>query len=96
MNGPGEYYAKRNKPVRKRQIPYYFTYMWNLVNKINKQDRNRLIDTENRLKVVRGERVWGAWVKPMKQKTPKNKTKSHGQQYGDYQKKRRMEAGGKG
>ena len=35
MNGPGEHYAKWNKPVRERQIPYDFTYMWNLMNKIN-------------------------------------------------------------
>ena len=27
---------------------YDFTYMWNLKNKINTQNRNRLIDTENR------------------------------------------------
>ena len=30
---------------------YDFTYMWNLNNKINEQNRNRLIDTENRLMV---------------------------------------------
>ena len=35
MDGPGEYYAKWNKPVRERQVPYDFTYMWNLMNKIN-------------------------------------------------------------
>ena len=35
MDGPGEYYAKWNKPVRERQIPYDFTHMWNLVNKLN-------------------------------------------------------------
>ena len=35
MDGPGEHYAKRNKPVRERQIPYVFTYMWNLMNKLN-------------------------------------------------------------
>ena len=28
MGGPGEHYAKWNKPVRERQIPYDFTYMW--------------------------------------------------------------------
>ena len=27
------------KPVRKRQIPYDFTHVWNLMNKINKQNR---------------------------------------------------------
>ena len=35
MNGNGRYYAKCNKPVRERQIPYDFTYMWNLTSKIN-------------------------------------------------------------
>ena len=47
MNGPGEHYAKWNKPVRERQIPYDLTYMRNLMNKlINKQNRDRLIDGE--------------------------------------------------
>ena len=35
MDEPGEHYAKWNKIVRKSQIPYDFTYMWNLKNKIN-------------------------------------------------------------
>ena len=35
MDGPGAHYAKWNKPVRERQIPYYFTHMWNLMNKLN-------------------------------------------------------------
>ena len=30
------------------------THMWNLIKKINKQSRNRLIDTENRLAAVVG------------------------------------------
>ena len=34
MDGTGEHYPKWNKPVRERQVPYDFTYMWNLVNKI--------------------------------------------------------------
>ena len=33
MDRPEEYYAKWNKPVRERQIPYDFTHMWNLMNK---------------------------------------------------------------
>ena len=37
-------------------MAYYFTYMWNLKNKI-KQNRNRLIDTENILVVARLEGV---------------------------------------
>ena len=39
MNGPGEYYANENKSVRKRQIPYDFTYMYSLKNKINEQTK---------------------------------------------------------
>ena len=35
MDGPGEHYAKLNKPVRERQIPRDFTHMWNLMNKLN-------------------------------------------------------------
>ena len=35
MDGPRECYAKWNKPVRERQIPYDFTHMWNPVNKLN-------------------------------------------------------------
>ena len=33
-DGPGEYYAKWNKPVRERQTPYDFTHMWILMNKL--------------------------------------------------------------
>ena len=35
MDGPGEHYAKWNKPGRERQTPYDFTYMCNLMNKLN-------------------------------------------------------------
>ena len=35
MDGPGEHYAKLNKPVRERQIPYNFTHGWNVMNKLN-------------------------------------------------------------
>ena len=35
MDGPGECYAKWSKPVRERQVPYDFTRMWNLMNKLN-------------------------------------------------------------
>ena len=41
-------------------MPYDLIYTWDLMNKINKQSRNRLIDTENRLTAVRGEGGWGA------------------------------------
>ena len=55
MDGPRGYYAKWNKLFRERQIPYDLTYMWTLKNSINKQNRNRPIDTENMLMVVRGK-----------------------------------------
>ena len=35
MDGTGDYYAKWNKPVGGRQIPYALTYKRNLMNKIN-------------------------------------------------------------
>ena len=35
MDGTGDYYAKCNKPVSERQIPYDLTYKSNLMNKIN-------------------------------------------------------------
>ena len=35
LGRPGEHYAKWNKPVRERQMPYDFTHMWNLMNKRN-------------------------------------------------------------
>ena len=41
------------KGLLARQIPFEFSYMWNLMNK--KQNSNRSIDTDNRLTAVRGE-----------------------------------------
>lgn len=43
-------------------VRYDFTYMWNLLNKISyqKTNRNRLLDTENRLTAVRGKDGWEA------------------------------------
>ena len=34
-NGPGEHYGKWNKPVQERQVPYDFSHIWNVMNKIN-------------------------------------------------------------
>ena len=59
MNGPRGYYAKWNKSHRERHILYDFTYMLNLKNKRNeqtKQNRNKLMDTENKLAVARREK----------------------------------------
>ena len=33
--------------------------MWNLRNKTDKQDRKRLTDTENKLRITRGEKDGG-------------------------------------
>lgn len=44
-----------NSLDRGRQIPYNFTYMWNLKNKTNEQakpKRIRFIETENNLVIV--------------------------------------------
>ena len=41
---------------------HMISHMWNLMNK---QNKNRLRDTENRLTAVRGEGV-GSWVKKVK------------------------------
>ena len=37
MDGTGDYYAKLNKPVNKRQTPFDLTYKWNPVKQINYQ-----------------------------------------------------------
>ena len=39
-NGPGEHYAKWNKPGSERQITYDLTYKWNLINETNKWAQN--------------------------------------------------------
>ena len=48
MNGPGEHYVKWNKPVRESQMLYHFIHMWTLMNKLNKQNRDRLIGGEQK------------------------------------------------
>ena len=37
MGQPRGCYAKWNKPVRERQIPYHLTYMWNVKNNLNEK-----------------------------------------------------------
>ena len=55
-----EYNAKGNKSFRERQIPNYFTHIWNL-NKTNEQrkererPKNRFLAIENNLMVTRGK-----------------------------------------
>ena len=63
MSEPRGYCAESNKSDRERQMPSDFTYMWNLEKKRNKQNRNKLIDTENILMVARWEGRLGRWVK---------------------------------
>ena len=50
-----------SKTNRERQMPHDFTYMWNLKNKINKQNGNILLDTENIL-MLPDLRWLGEWV----------------------------------
>ena len=54
MDGPRGYDVKQNKSDRERQIPYGFTYMWNLKNKTNEQNRNRLTQRTSWLPDRRG------------------------------------------
>ena len=53
-DGTGDYYAKWNKPVSKRQIPYDLTYNYNLMNKLNEKIEPET-ETWNRLTTVVGE-----------------------------------------
>ena len=43
------------KSERKRQILYFFTHTWNLRKKHTKIEENKLLDTEIRLVVAKGE-----------------------------------------
>ena len=43
MDGPRGYYTQWNESVRERKIPYDFTFMWNLKNKINEQTKLKQI-----------------------------------------------------
>ena len=46
MDGPGDYYAKQNKPVGERQIPHDLTYMWNIMKK-EKQRHGHMEQTDS-------------------------------------------------
>ena len=61
-----KYNAKLSKSVKERQIPYYSIHIQDLRNKVNGQtkekrgkEKNRLLNTESKLVVVRGEVVEG-------------------------------------
>ena len=60
------------------------------MNKITKQNRNRLLDTENRLTAVRGReaRGWVKQVKGLSKNKNKQTNKTHKQQGGDYERER--------
>ena len=58
MDGTGEHYAKWNKPGGEGQIPYDFTFNWNIINKRkSKQNIIRDIVVKNNVIIARGE--WG-------------------------------------
>ena len=55
MDGAREYYAKQNKSVKERQMPYDFTHMWNLRNKTNKQRREKRREASQKQTLNYGE-----------------------------------------
>ena len=56
MDGPRGYYAKCNKSDREKQIPSDFNFMWILKKQnIWTNKKKRLIETENKVKIARGE-----------------------------------------
>ena len=59
IDRPRERYAKWNKPVRERLVPYDFIYIWNLKNNRNKQNRSGFMDI-NRKQTV-GLQRGGGW-----------------------------------
>ena len=71
MKGPADCYAKWNKPVKERQVADNLTCMWNLMNKINWQNRKRGMDVRSRLIVIRGEGDKGTGSKMVKELTTK-------------------------
>ena len=87
-HGPSGHHAKWNKPFREGQILYDSTYTWNLMNKINKQNRNRLMDKKTDWQLPGGR--GGGWVKEVKglSKNQNKKPRRPRQQYGDYQRER--------
>ena len=66
LDGPSVYYAKWNKPDRKEQILYDFTYMWNQkqTNKIKQNQVHRY--REQISGYQRGGGLVAKWVKRVK------------------------------
>ena len=70
MDGPGEHYAKWNKPLRERQIPHDFTCMWNLMDKLNWQAKRRTDSLmESRWQLVGVGRVRGGGIEQKGKRT---------------------------
>ena len=65
MNGAREYNAKRNKSVRDRQIAY-FTHMWNLrkkTNKDKKEAKNQTLDYREQINGYQRSGQMREWMK---------------------------------
>ena len=60
MVGPREFYTKKNKSDRGRQMLYDISYMWNLKSKKNDQKKNKT-ETDSYIQVgsCRGEECRG-------------------------------------
>ena len=86
MDGPRVNYAMWNKPVREREVPYDFTHIWNLINKIN---YHKIADPSTENTLTADSYQWGGslqgWVKKMKPLRKKEKTHKYRQEYGDDQ-----------
>ena len=80
MDGPGEHYAKWNKPVRERHIPYdslLCGIQW--TNWTNKENGDKLI--HGKQMTARGQlegRLGGGWIEKKGKRAH-----GHGQQHGD-------------
>ena len=59
MDGPWGYYAMWNKSDKERPNTVWFHLYVESKKQTNEQTKHKLIDTENRLVVTRGERGWG-------------------------------------
>ena len=56
MDGPGEHYAKWNKPGSEGQMSYDLTCKWNLINKTNKGAKyNERMEIKIKLTVTWGD-----------------------------------------
>ena len=52
-----------SKSEKERQIPYVFTYIWNLIYDTNESShRKKLMDMDNKLVVAKGEGEGMGWT----------------------------------